>query len=134
MDRIVVTNSHLISYSGEVIFEGESNEFIGLRPSVKSEVCVFFRKSDIYRIIYSNGRNDIYNEIQDSQAPEEITDQSILVKLNNGASFRGAREESIWWMHREDGFFLYPIKSKNIFFWIPESEIKKIYREDKQVV
>lgn len=132
MNRIVITNSHLISYSGEVVLQDDAINLVGIKPSIKSKMCVFFKKEDIYRVIYPDGKTTVYNELDDKHTTEEIVEDGILVRLDNGVAFRGVKEASIigkW--TEEEGFFLYPTKSKNMFFWIPQDEVKQIYTQDK---
>lgn len=132
MERILITNSKGISYAGNAVFGSLEQEYIVISPSEKSAVCVAFKCSDIKSVIYSDGRSVEFNQYE-LDIKDGISENESLIRVTGGLTIRGEIDNAIingW--DRNDGVWIYPLKSRRLFFWVPNAEINKVFGKSRQ--
>lgn len=129
IDKVLIANKSGISYSGDIVGGSIEDEYIILHPSRKSEICVGMQVEDIDQIVYPNGKVDKLN-IEANKSENQISDNCIMIRTNSGVTYRGEVVTGLVDIFKEcDGYWLAPTEQRNILFWIPENEVKKIFGE-----
>ena len=128
MESILVITKSGIMYSGMTIEDRHENDWLGLRPSKKSEVCIFFPKKHIEKIYHTNGI--IESPIVTDAKNSEISSFSniALIRLRGGVSYRGEiLENAPDGISSSSGFWLMPNLNGELIFNIPENEVERIF-------
>lgn len=122
-----------IMYSGELLSEyKEDLKWIGIKPSKKSDVCIYFSADRIKKIYFQNGTSFVKQESDLREVPKldlEIPENKIvLIRVLGGVSYRGESlselPEEIKW---REGYWISTSSTRESLIYIPEHEIEKVY-------
>lgn len=130
MAHIMLICKSGVMYSGELIKEYNKNlKWIGIKPSKKSEVCLFFDSDRVKKIYFEDGNT--YTKIEsnlkekpafDLEVPEN---SNVLIRVKGGVTYIG---EKLIELHEEitpkQGLWISPSNIKETIIYIPESEIE----------
>lgn len=122
-----------VMYSGKILQDYQSDlKWLGLKPSSKSDICIFFSTDRINKIYFIDGTSIDKTDYNMKKKPEmdlgfpEMNLQ--LVRVKGGISYRGERIESIPNnLGLSDGMWLATSLKQEIVVYIPHREIEKVY-------
>ena len=130
-EKILIMNYKKISYSGEVVAGSLEDTYIVIKPSFISEVCIAFLVSQIEKVVYPNGNVKNF-ELKNEIIEENISENSIMVRVSGGATFRCELVISpLKVLERSNGMWLAPTTTRGMLFWIPNEEIDEVFGKEE---
>lgn len=132
MYALIVCESGVM-YSGNLLQEYEETlQYIGIKPSQKSDVSLFFLARGISKIYFQNG--EIVTKIDEDLKKQSVPDIDInegdvcLVRVKGGVSYRGQKLDNIpKELPRFDGLYITPNSMQETVICIPEHEIERVF-------
>lgn len=122
-----------VMFSGKLLEPYNSDtKWIGIKPSEKSGICMFFQMERIKKIYFEDGTYEIMVDSDLRQQPKldlEVPDENLVIlRIRGGVSYRGEKLESlpegVTW---REGYWIAPNKKREMIINIPEEEIEKVY-------
>ncbi len=132
MEHLLIMNKNGSAFAGLLTYGDPEGNWIGIRPSSKSEMTVYFEKRSIHSILHEDGRQELLSPEtpalpyrEDSDIPEG---KMLLVRVRGGFSCRGIPAEPIEpVLESAGGYWLQPSKSCGIVIHIPEAAAEEVF-------
>jgi hypothetical protein len=130
MEYSLIISSNGVMFAGERLDNNPGSEWTGIKPSKKSDVCIFFKKDQIHTVYHENGsREEFITDNYNSQYSHKtcIPDQdTVLIRVKGGVSYRGQLyDEPIEEMG--EGYWITPVIDQRIRIYIPQEEAEEIF-------
>ncbi len=130
MEYILIINSYGVMFAGNRLISHKESEWIGLKPSKKSEVCIFFHRDQIHTIYHENGNKEEFMAEQYNlqyTSSTNLSDQDIvLVRVKGGVSYRGQLIDNIE-EEAGEGYWIAPVTNQRMCIYIPKEEVEEIF-------
>jgi|GEM_PF-1932801 len=135
MDYILIICKSGVMYSGQLLQEySDDLKWIGIKPSTKSDICLYFATDRIKKIYFQDGTSETKIETDLKEMPEldlEIPEENIsLIRVKGGVSYCGERirgEDIPTDIHDKEGYWISPSSIKETIIYIPEYEAEEVY-------
>jgi hypothetical protein len=133
MESVLIMCSSGVMYSGELLETfSEKKSWIGIKPSKRSDILMYFSMKRIKKIYFQSGEAYINIDTDLCSKPEldlDIPEQDVvLLRVIGGITYRGqslfSLPDDISW---KDGRWITPTTELETIIYVPEYEIEKVY-------
>ena len=130
-EHILITSNRGVSFAG-IKEHCPKAQWMAVRPSIKSEIVIFFDVEHIDYIIHQDGtkeepgrgkEDDIKKDCGAACASSDKT--QLLIRVRGGISYRGTMTEKI--LNKPAGYWLKPSACGDIVIYAPETEVERVY-------
>lgn len=142
-EHILITSNRGVSFAG-IKEHCPKAQWMAVRPSIKSEIVIFFDVEHIDYIIHQDGtkeepgrgkeddiqkedgikkEDDIKKDCSTACASSDKT--QLLIRVRGGISYRGTMTEKI--LNKPAGYWLKPSACGDIVIYAPETEVERVY-------
>ena len=135
MEYILISCKSGVMYSGELLQEYRDDlEWIGIKPSKKSNICLYFDMNRIEKIYFQDGscKEKVLRDFRKKPKLDlEIPEKNILlVRVMGGVSYRGERidkENLPGEIFYKEGFWISPSNIHETIIYVPENEVERVF-------
>ena len=130
-EHILITSNRGVSFAG-IKEHCPKAQWMAVRPSIKSEIVIFFDVEHIDYIIHQDGtkeepgrgkEDDIKKDCGAACASSDKT--QLLIRVRGGISYRGTMTEKI--LNKPAGYWLKPSACGDIVIYAPKTEVERVY-------
>lgn len=135
MDSILIVCKSGVMYSGELLQDySDDLEWIGIKPSKKSDVCLYFNMNRIAKIYFQDGSSKEKVARDFREKPDldlEIPEKNILlVRVIGGVSYRGEgfdKNNLPLGIPYKEGYWISPSAIHETIIYVPENEVERVF-------
>ncbi len=133
MDNILIKSVLGTMYSGEKVCQDEESEWLGVKPSQKSDIRVFMNKKYIDTIYHIDGtieKLDCKMNKEQVYAENDLLyeDGVVLIRVKGGLTYRGKTVDKIMDFPQK-GYWISPTTIDELLFYIPNKEVEEMFYE-----
>lgn len=132
MESVLIMGKTGVAFAGKLIHHDPKSEWMGIKPSEKSAVTVYYNRLYIQSVLHQNGYEEVFSQEKTSPAydvePAFFGGETVLVRVNGGVSYRGCVAEAVADVDGStDGYWISPSPGNGIVIHVPEKEVEEVF-------